>query len=92
VRTHVITHGCQMNEYDTLTIQSELVASGHDLVDHPSDAELILLNTCAVRGKPVEKVVSILGDRRKQRRARREVASGVMGCLAQLDAGRELAD
>jgi len=92
VRTHVITHGCQMNEYDTLTIQSELVAGGHDLVDHPIDAELILLNTCAVRGKPVEKVVSILGDLRKQRRAGREVAIGLMGCLAQLDEGRELAD
>ncbi|MBW6454627.1 MAG: tRNA (N6-isopentenyl adenosine(37)-C2)-methylthiotransferase MiaB [Trueperaceae bacterium] len=92
MRTHVITHGCQMNEYDTLTIQSELVAGGHDLVDHPSDAELILLNTCAVRGKPVEKVVSLLGDLRKQRRAGRDVAIGLMGCLAQLDEGRELAD
>ena len=92
MRTHVITHGCQMNEYDTLTIQSELVAGGHDLVDHPSDAELILLNTCAVRGKPVEKVVSILGDLRRERRAGRDVAIGLMGCLAQLDEGRELAD
>jgi len=92
VRTHVITMGCQMNEYDTLTIQSELVAGGHDLVDHPSDAELILLNTCAVRGKPVEKVVSLLGDLRRQRRAGRDVAIGLMGCLAQLDEGRELAD
>jgi len=92
VRAHVITYGCQMNEYDTLTIQSELVAGGHDLVAHARDAELILLNTCAVRGKPVEKVVSLLGDLRKERRAGRDVAIGLMGCLAQLDEGRAIAD
>ena len=92
MRTHVITLGCQMNEYDTLTIRSELVAGGHDLVDHPSDAELILLNTCAVRGKPVEKVVSLLGGLRKERRAGRDLAIGLMGCLAQLEEGRDLAD
>jgi tRNA-2-methylthio-N6-dimethylallyladenosine synthase len=91
VRAHVLTYGCQMNEYDTLTIQSELVAGGHDLVDHPRDAQLILLNTCAVRGKPVEKVVSVLGDLRKERAAGRDLAIGLMGCLAQLDEGREIA-
>jgi tRNA-2-methylthio-N6-dimethylallyladenosine synthase len=91
VRTHVITYGCQMNEYDTLTIQSELVAGGHDLVDHPRDAELILLNTCAVRGKPVEKVVSVLGDLRKEKAAGRDLAIGLMGCLAQLEEGRDIA-
>lgn len=32
---HVITHGCQMNEYDTHTILSELVAGGHQIVDTP---------------------------------------------------------
>lgn len=92
MRAHVVTYGCQMNEYDTLTIRSELVAGGHDLVEHPSDAELILLNTCAVRGKPVEKVVSLLGDLRKERSAGRDLAIGLMGCLAQLDEGRAIAD
>lgn len=91
MRAHVVTYGCQMNEYDTLTIQSELVAGGHDLVAHAADAELILLNTCAVRGKPVEKVVSLLGDLRKERASGRDVAIGLMGCLAQLDEGRAIA-
>jgi tRNA-2-methylthio-N6-dimethylallyladenosine synthase len=92
VRAHVITYGCQMNEYDTLTIQSELVAGGHQLVEAPQDADLIVLNTCAVRGKPVEKVVSLLGELRKERRAGRELAVALMGCLAQLEEGREIAD
>ncbi len=92
MRAHVITFGCQMNEYDTHTIQSELVAGGHELVSQPLDADLLLLNTCAVRGKPVEKVISLLGDLRKQRAAGREVTLGLMGCLAQLDEGRDLAE
>lgn len=92
MRAHVITYGCQMNEYDTHTIRSELVAGGHQLVDHADDAELLLVNTCAVRGKPVEKVVSLLGELRKQKRQGRDLTVGMMGCLAQLEEGRAIAE
>ncbi len=92
MRAHVVTYGCQMNEYDTHTINSELVAGGHMLVTDPADADLILLNTCAVRGKPVEKVVSLLGDLRKERLAGRDLKVGLMGCLAQLEEGKQLAE
>jgi tRNA-2-methylthio-N6-dimethylallyladenosine synthase len=88
---HVLTYGCQMNEYDTHTIQSELVAGGHQMVDHVADAQLVVLNTCAVRGKPVEKVVSLLGEFRKEKLAGRELTVALMGCLAQLDEGKEIA-
>jgi tRNA-2-methylthio-N6-dimethylallyladenosine synthase len=91
MRAHVITYGCQMNEYDTHTIQSELVAAGHQLVDSPQDANLIILNTCAVRGKPVEKVVSVLGELRKAKRSGRDLTVALMGCLAQLQEGQALA-
>lgn len=91
MRATVLTFGCQMNEYDTHTIQSELVAAGHQLVEHESDAELIILNTCAVRGKPVEKVVTLLGEYRKQKQSGRDLAIGLMGCLAQLEEGQEIA-
>ena len=91
MRAHVITYGCQMNEYDTLTIRSELVAGAHELVDSPQDAELIVLNTCAVRGKPVEKVISLLGELRKQRQRGRDLTIALMGCLAQLEEGRDIA-
>ena len=62
-----------MNEYDTHTVLSELVAGGHSVVDVPADADLIILNTCAVRGKPVEKVVTMLGELRKQKLAGRDL-------------------
>jgi tRNA-2-methylthio-N6-dimethylallyladenosine synthase len=81
-----------MNEYDSHTITSELVSGGHQLVDSPQDAELVILNTCAVRGKPVEKVVTLLGEFRKEKRAGRELRVGLMGCLAQLQEGQELAE
>ncbi len=90
-RAHVITYGCQMNEYDTHTIQSELAAGGHQLVPDEQDADLILLNTCAVRGKPVEKVVTKLGELRKAKRQGRDLTIALMGCLAQLEEGRILA-
>ncbi len=91
LRVHVITHGCQMNEYDSHTVTSELVAGGHQLVDNQADADLVILNTCAVRGKPVEKVVTMLGEFRKQKLAGRDLTVGMMGCLAQLSEGQEIA-
>ena len=91
MRAHIITYGCQMNEYDTHTIQSELVSGGHHMVDHPNDANLIILNTCAVRGKPVEKVVTLLGELRKQRKQGRDLTLALMGCLAQLEEGQNIA-
>ncbi len=80
-----------MNEYDTHTIESELVSGGHQLVGHPKDAELVLVNTCAIRGKPVAKVVSLLGELRKEKRSGRSLLVGMMGCLAQLEEGQEIA-
>ena len=91
MRAFIQTYGCQMNEYDSHTIQSELVSGGHSLVEHADDANLIILNTCAVRGKPVEKVVSILGEYRRDKRQGRDLAVAMMGCLAQLEEGKAIA-
>lgn len=80
-----------MNEYDTHAILSELVAGGHSVVDTVEDADLVILNTCAVRGKPVEKVNTVLGELRKRKARGQELTVALMGCLAQLDEGQELA-
>ncbi len=87
---HVITLGCQMNEYDSHLVESELVALGIDLVSSVDEADFVLVNTCAVRGKPVDKVRSLFGDLRKLKRSRGLVL-GMMGCLAQLEEGQEIA-
>ena len=57
-----------MNEYDTHAIQSELAGIGYSFVDSFREADLVLVNTCAVRGKPVEKVQTLLGELRKEKR------------------------
>ncbi|MEK6287052.1 MAG: tRNA (N6-isopentenyl adenosine(37)-C2)-methylthiotransferase MiaB [Acidobacteriota bacterium] len=90
MRAHIVTFGCQMNEYDTHAIQSELAGIGYSFVDNFQEADLVLVNTCAVRGKPVEKVQSLLGELRKEKRRRKQLTIGLMGCLAQLPEGQRM--
>jgi tRNA-2-methylthio-N6-dimethylallyladenosine synthase len=90
MRAHIITFGCQMNEYDSHAIQSELAGIGYSFVDNFREADLVLVNTCAVRGKPVEKVQTLLGELRKEKHRRKNLTIALMGCLAQLPEGRRM--
>ena len=90
MRAHIVTFGCQMNEYDSHAIQSELAGIGYSFVDRFSEADLVLVNTCAVRGKPVEKVQSLLGELRKEKNKRKHLTVALMGCLAQLPEGQRM--
>jgi len=81
-----------MNEYDTHSIQSELAGIGYSFVDDFHDADLVLVNTCAVRGKPVEKAQTLLGELRKEKQKRKNLTIGLIGCLAQLPEGRRLGE
>ena len=87
---HVVTFGCQMNEYDSHAIRSELAGIGYSFVDSFREADLVLVNTCAVRGKPVEKVQTLLGELRKEKSQRRNLTVALMGCLAQLPEGQRM--
>ena len=92
LRVKLITYGCQMNEYDTHLVASELAALGAHFVDTVEEANFVLVNTCAVRGKPVEKVKSLLGQLRKEKQQRMEpFLIGMMGCLASLEEGQAIA-
>ena len=90
MRAHIVTFGCQMNEYDSHAIQSELAGIGYSFVDRFNDADLVLVNTCAVRGKPVEKVQTLLGELRKEKSKRKHLTVALMGCLAQLPEGQRM--
>lgn len=92
LRVKLITYGCQMNEYDTHLVASELASIGAGFVDTVEEANFVLVNTCAVRGKPVEKVKSLLGQLRKEKQRRTEpFLIGMMGCLASLEEGQAIA-
>jgi len=90
MRAQIITFGCQMNEYDTHSIQSELAGIGYSFVEDYHEADLVVVNTCAVRGKPVEKAQTLLGELRKEKQRRSGLTVGLIGCLAQLPEGQRL--
>ena len=83
IKFHIKTHGCQMNVYDSSRM-ADLLRDSHGAVavDDPSEADVLLLNTCSIREKAQEKVFHQLG-RWKQLKARRPgVLIGVGGCVA----------
>ncbi|CAK0780169.1 isopentenyl-adenosine A37 tRNA methylthiolase [Gammaproteobacteria bacterium] len=80
---YIKTFGCQMNEYDSARMAELLKATdGLELTTDPTQADVLLLNTCSVREKPQEKVFSQLGMWRPLKVARPEVVIGVGGCVA----------
>src|SRR5207247_3535402 len=83
-KLHVITYGCQMNEYDSERVAGLLREHRYELTDSEADADLILVNTCAIREKAEEKVFSKLGELRALKARKPELVLGVMGCMAQL--------
>jgi tRNA-2-methylthio-N6-dimethylallyladenosine synthase len=83
-KLHLITYGCQMNEYDSERVAGLLREHRYELTECPSDADLILVNTCAIREKAEDKVFSKLGELGKLKARRPDVMVGVMGCMAQL--------
>jgi tRNA-2-methylthio-N6-dimethylallyladenosine synthase len=87
-KLHLITYGCQMNEYDSERVAGLLRDEQYELTTLAEDADLILLNTCAIREKCEDKVFSRLGELKHLKRERPHVLIGVMGCMAQLWQGK----
>jgi tRNA-2-methylthio-N6-dimethylallyladenosine synthase len=81
-RLYVETYGCQMNVADTELIVGTLGPHGYVRVDAPDDADVILLNTCAIREHAEERVLGRLGALAGHKR-RPGVRLGVTGCMAQ---------
>jgi tRNA-2-methylthio-N6-dimethylallyladenosine synthase len=77
-----------MNEYDSERVAGLLRNERYELTEAAEDADLILLNTCAIREKCEDKVFSRLGELKQLKRERPHVLIGVMGCMAQLWQGK----
>ncbi|MBM3790059.1 MAG: tRNA (N6-isopentenyl adenosine(37)-C2)-methylthiotransferase MiaB, partial [Acidobacteria bacterium] len=89
-RFFVETYGCRMNELDSEKIAGHLRGAGLEPAAGPSDADLIILNTCSVREKAVQKVYARLGRLKgRKKEAKDGLMLGVVGCMAQLE-GEEL--
>jgi len=83
LRLYVETYGCQMNEYDSGIIKKILSDSGFVLSEHESDADVILLNTCAIREKAHERIYTRLQSFSGLKRRKKDLVVGVLGCMAQ---------
>jgi len=89
MKVFVHTFGCQMNEADSQRMVEILGRHRVSRTPHPEDADLILLNTCAVREKAEQKLLSALG-RYREHKARRGTLLAVGGCVAQQEKERLL--
>jgi len=80
---YIETYGCQMNLADTELILGHVGAHGYAMVPTPDRADVVLLNTCAIRERAEERVVGRLTDLARLKRERPELVLGVCGCMAQ---------
>jgi tRNA-2-methylthio-N6-dimethylallyladenosine synthase len=92
-KVHVKSFGCQMNVYDSHRMADTLAPGGYVETARPEDADLVILNTCHIREKAVDKVYSEIGRIRvmKEEAARegRQMLIAVAGCVAQAE-GQEI--
>ncbi len=79
------TFGCQMNELDSEKIAGNLKRNGMEPASDARSADIVILNTCSVREKAVQKVYARLGELKGLKAAGRDLVIGVAGCMAQLE-------
>jgi len=80
---YVETYGCQMNVADTELMLGHLAAHGYRRADGPESADVILLNTCAIREHAEQRIYGRLGELSRHKVRRPGVVLGVAGCMAQ---------
>ena len=81
-RVYVLTFGCQQNEADSERLLGLALSLGYGRADAPEDAELILVNTCAIREHAELKALSIIGGFKHVKEKNPRVIIGVCGCMA----------
>ncbi|MDD2794552.1 tRNA (N6-isopentenyl adenosine(37)-C2)-methylthiotransferase MiaB [Acidocella sp.] len=85
-RLHIVTHGCQMNVYDSARMADVLAPLGYSIVDSPEGADMVIMNTCHIRERAAEKVFSALGRLRDLKEATgNQMMIAVTGCVAQAE-------
>ena len=78
---YVETYGCQMNVSDSELMLGSLASIGYVPVDAPDGADVILVNTCAIRDHAEQRVIGRLGE--LKRHMKPDTVLGVTGCMAQ---------
>ena len=82
-RVYVETYGCQMNISDGELMEGVLEDHGYEIAADPEDADVILVNTCAIREHAERRVLGRVGQLSGLKRERPDLVIGVTGCMAQ---------
>jgi tRNA-2-methylthio-N6-dimethylallyladenosine synthase len=83
-QVYIETYGCQMNVADSGVVASVLQESGYGLTQDQDEADVVLLNTCAIRENAEQKIRTRLGMLRAEKEKRDgELMMGVLGCMAE---------
>jgi tRNA-2-methylthio-N6-dimethylallyladenosine synthase len=88
-RYYIETYGCQMNVADSELMAGVLRQGGHQRVDDPGRADVLIVNTCAIREHAERRVIGRVGELNRFKLERPEVRLGVAGCVAK-ELGKEL--
>lgn len=80
---YIRTYGCQMNEHDTEVMAGIFLNLGYEPTDTVEDANVILLNTCAIRENAENKVFGELGHLKHLKKEKPDLLLGVCGCMSQ---------
>ena len=80
---YVRTYGCQMNEHDGERIKGMLESAGYSETEDINKADIIILNTCAIRENAHDKVFGFLGIVNNLKKKNKNLVVGICGCMAQ---------
>ncbi|HYG78361.1 MAG TPA: tRNA (N6-isopentenyl adenosine(37)-C2)-methylthiotransferase MiaB [Planctomycetota bacterium] len=82
-KVHLLTFGCQMNKYDSEMVAGLLNEKGAAFVEDPEAAQLLIMNTCSVRGHAEDRVFNRLHVLKERKQREPGFVLAVMGCMAQ---------
>jgi tRNA-2-methylthio-N6-dimethylallyladenosine synthase len=82
-KLYVETYGCQMNVNDTEIVQGVMNDRGYAMTDKPELADVILLNTCAIRDNAEKKIHERLNHLKYYKKRKKELVVGILGCMAE---------
>ncbi len=82
-KIYIETYGCQMNLSDTEIVLRIVANAGYDLVDSPTQANVILLNTCSVRDNAERKIRERLSQIKRIKSEETPFVVGILGCMAE---------
>jgi tRNA-2-methylthio-N6-dimethylallyladenosine synthase len=79
---HIVTFGCQQNVADSEKIKAMAVMMGYQPTEEPGEADLIVVNTCAIRKHAEMKALSLLGRFKEFKTQKPNLVIAVVGCMA----------